>query len=237
MQERLHLYRTLKKALMYHRLTILLIALSPVLPLFGQISLGASIGGLLSTPKAHISDQSLQINIPAQRKLGFTAGLHVDMPLGESGFRMMPTLRYADKGFLARTEVAVQQTKVVFDISHRMGFIELGIPFGLATELGDHAIFFGVGPYVALATAGRMKTSVSINGITDEQSEPISFGSGAGGYDRLDYGAELSAGFVFSSGLFLKAGYIHGIPDLSNDQSNPLRQRCATLSVGYFFLR
>lgn len=222
---------------MYHRLTIVLIALSAVFPVFGQISLGASVGGLLSTPQAHISDQSLQLNLPAQRKIGFTAGLHADMPLGESGFRLMPNLRFADKGFLARTEVAVQQTKVVFDLSNRMGFLELGIPFGFATGIGDHSIFFGLGPYAALAVGGRIKTNVSINGITDERSEPVRFGSGPGGYDRMDYGAELSAGLVFSSGLFMKGGYVYGIPDLSNDASNPIRQRCATLSAGYFFLR
>ena len=222
---------------MYHRLTIVLIALSAVFPVFGQISLGASVGGLLSTPQAHISDQSLQLNLPAQRKIGFTVGLHADMPLGESGLRLMPNLRFADKGFLARTEVVVQQTKVVFDLSNRMGFLELGIPFGFATGIGDHSIFFGLGPYAALAVGGRIKTNVSINGITDARSEPVRFGSGPGGYDRMDYGAELSAGLVFSSGLFLKGGYVYGIPDLSNDASNPIRQRCATLSAGYFFLR
>jgi hypothetical protein len=222
---------------MFHRLTIILIALLFVFPVFGQISVGATVGGLLSNPKAYVSDQSLQLNIDAQRKLGFTAGLHADMPMGELGFRLMPYLRFADKGFLARTEVAVQQTKVVFDLSHRIGFLELGIPFGYATGIGDHSVFFGFGPYVGLGMGGRFKTTVSINGITEERSESVRFGSGKGGYDRIDYGAELSAGLVFSGGLFIKGGYAYGIPDLSNDASNPLRQRCASLSVGYFFLR
>lgn len=236
-RENLHLRSTLKKAHMFHRLTIILIALIFVFPVFGQISLGASVGGLLSKPQAHVSDQSLQFNIDAQRKLGLTAGLHADMPMGESGFRLMPHLRFADKGFLARTEVAVQQAKVVFDLSHRIGFLELGIPFGYATGIGEHSVFFGFGPYVGLAMGGRVKTTVSINGITDERSESVRFGSGMGGYDRIDYGAELSAGLVFSNGLLLKAGYAYGIPDLSNDASNPLRQRCATLSLGYFLIR
>lgn len=222
---------------MYHRLTIVLIALFSVFPAFGQISVGASVGGLLSTPQAQVSDQSLQFNIPAQRKLGFTAGLHADLPFGESGFRLMPNLRFADKGFLARTEVAIQQSKVIFDLTNRIGFLELGLPFGFATEIGGQYIFFGLGPYAAVAMGGRIKTIVSINGITDERSEAIRFGSGPGGYDRVDYGAELSTGIVFSNGLFLKGGYSYGIPDLSNDVSNPMRQRCASLSAGYFFLR
>jgi hypothetical protein len=225
------------KANMSNRLTILLIALLPVIPLFGQISLGASLGGLLSTPQAHVSDVALQIRMPAQRRVSFTIGLHADVPLGESGFRIMPSLRYADKGYLARTEVAIQQTKVVLDLAHRMGFIELGLPFGFAAGLGDHHLFLGMGPYVAMATGGRVQTKASINGVTDEQRNPVKFGSGTGSYDRMDYGAEATVGFVFSSGLFLKAGYAHGIPDLSNDSSNPLRQRCTTLSAGFFFLR
>lgn len=225
------------KAHMSNRLTILLIALLPVLPIFGQISVGASIGGLLSTPKAHVSDGAMQIKMPAQRRASYTMGIHADLPLGESGFRIMPSLNFSDKGFLARTEVAMQQTRVIIDMSHRMGFLELGLPFGFAAGIGDHHIFFGAGPYAAVATGGRVQTNASINGVSNSSRNPIKFGSGAGAYDRMDYGAVATVGLVFSSGLFIRTGYVYGLPDLSNDLSNPLRQRCATLSAGYFFLR
>jgi hypothetical protein len=225
------------KANMSIRLTIVLIACLFVAPLFGQISLGASLGGVLSTPKAQVTDQSLQMKIPAARRASFTAGLHADVPLGESGFRLMPALRFTDKGYLARTELMLQQTKVTFDLAQRMGFMELSLPVGFAAGVGDQHVFLGLGPYAAIAVGGRMKTNVSINGTTNTSDEPIKFGSGAGQYDRVDYGAEITAGMVFAGGLFLKAGYAYGIPNLSNDPASPLRQRCFTLSVGFFFLR
>lgn len=219
------------------RLTIVLIACLFVVPLFGQISLGASLGGVLSAPNAQVTDQSLQMKIPAARRASFTAGLHADVPLGESGFRLMPALRFTDKGYLARTELMLQQTKVTFDLAQRMGFLELGIPFGFAAGVGEQHLFIGLGPYAAMAVGGRMQTNVTINGTTNERNEPVRFGSGAGQYDRVDYGAEVTAGLVFASGFFIKGGYAYGIPDLSNDPASPLRQRCANLSAGFFFLR
>lgn len=222
---------------MLQRLSILLIILINYMPLCGQVSVGASMGGVISTPKGHVTDRTLQLTIPAERRASVTAALHGDVPLGESGLRLMPALRYAQKGFLAHTEVVVQQTKVTIDLSHRMTFIELGIPLGFAVGVGEHNLVAGIGPYGAMAMGGAVKTIVSLNGITDERKESVVFGSGAGQFDRLDYGFEATAGMVFSNGILLHLRYALGIPNLSNDPANPLRQRSASLSVGYFFLR
>lgn len=214
-----------------------MIALSFVFSLQAQISVGGSMGGLLSKPQAHITDQSRQLTIPVGRRISLTAGIIADIPIGESGFRMMPEVRFSDKGFLARTEVALQQNKVSIDIAQRLGFAEMGIPFGFAAGLGDHHVFLGIGPYAALALGGTRKTTVSVNAVTNETKDPITFGSGSAQLDRIDYGGEATTGIVFSSGFFLRARYSYGIPDLSNDPANPLRQRCAAISVGYFFIR
>jgi hypothetical protein len=214
-----------------------MIAIASAMSVQAQVSVGASIGGLLSKPQAHITDQSQQLTIPTGRRVSITGGILMDLPIGESGFRLMPEIRYADKGFLARTEVALQQNKVAIDIAQHMGFFELGVPFGFATGLGEHHAFLGVGPYASVAIAGKRKTTISMNAATNETTETLSFGSGTNQLDRIDYGAEATGGIVLSSGLYFKIAYSFGLPDLSNDPASPLRQRCAFLSAGYFFLR
>lgn len=127
-----------------------------------QVSLGVQ-GGVV---RSNVSgDQSeLTFDTKPQSKFSWQAGLIADIPLGESGFRFIPELKYVNKGFKANTTVDFLGQTTTIDGSSSIGYIELPINFGYALDLGGVQLVLGAGPYLGYGIGGKNKFEAKVNG-------------------------------------------------------------------------
>jgi hypothetical protein len=207
-----------------------------------QISIGVQGGAVFSKPKSTYEvNSTLPITVEASSRTGFMAGLIVDLPLGESGFRLMPELNYVSKGGRGSTQIGISlptgPAQIGIDLTSTINYLELPVSLAYSAPVGDHFFVMGAGPYVAAGLNGKTLAKFSDDVGISDQEEPIVFGSVGDEIRRWDYGANLMAGFIHHSGLMLKANYSLGIPNLANEGNPELRNRYFGISLAYFFMK
>ncbi|MGB4771199.1 MAG: porin family protein [Chitinophagaceae bacterium] len=201
-----------------------------------QVSLGVQ-GGVV---RSNISgDQSeLTFDTKPQSKFSWQAGLIADIPLGESGFRFIPELKYVNKGFKANTTVDFLGQTTTIDGSSSIGYIELPINFGYALDLGGAQLVLGAGPYLGYGIGGKNKFEAKVNGtVVQSVDEKVQFGSAEDEIKPFDYGANFLAGILFGNGLMVKANYGLGLANLSNVPNSTAKNNYLGLSLVYFVKR
>lgn len=104
---------------------------------------------------------------------------------------------------------------------------------------GGNTAFIGLGPYVAANVAGRTNIyhQLSLPYLAyDNISRDLKVGSSDDDdVKMIDYGLCANVGYLLSNGLFLKAHYQTGIPNLlpGGDEKNTMRNFNFGFSVGY----
>ena len=228
---------------MKSRLLLSSALLAATLSASAQISIGVQGGAVFSRPNSSYQiDATVPITVKASGMTRFSGGLMADIPIGEGGFRLMPELSYVSKGGRGSTEigitlpvVGVQQIGV--DLTSTVNYLELPLNLAYSAPLGDHFFVVGAGPYAAMGLNGRTTAKLSDNiGISD-QEESVVFGSEENQIKRLDYGANLMAGFIHRSGLMLKANYSLGMANLANGNDPEFKNRYFGVSLVFFFLK
>ncbi len=215
-----------------------------LLDVSAQVSIGVQGGAVFSKPKSSFTSEVVpQLSLSATGRTGYHAGIIADVPLGEGGFRLMPELNYVAKGGRASTELGYQtpvggNLQVGIDFESMVKYLELPLSLAYSAPVGDHFFVLGAGPYVAVGLNGNSKLKISSNnGDVEELEESVKFGSVENEMRRLDYGANLMAGFIHGSGMMIKANYSLGLADLSNGSDPSFRNRYFGLSLVYFFLK
>lgn len=213
-----------------------------LLDVSAQVSIGVQGGAVFSKPKSTYEvNSTLPITVDASGKTGFSAGLFADLPLGESGFRLMPELSFVSKGGRGNTQIGISlptgPEQIGIDLTSTINYLELPFNVAYSAPLGDNFLVVGAGPYVAVGLNGKTVAKFSDDVGISNQEEPVVFGSTGNEIRRWDYGANLMAGFIHGSGLMLKANYSLGIPNLANEGNPEMRNRYFGLSLVYFFLK
>lgn len=163
---------------------------------------------------------------------GKTTNFHVtgylDAPIS-TNFSIQPGISLQGKGgkYVDNTNYEVEQNTM---------WIEVPVNLLIKAPVGaGNNLFFGGGPYGALAIAGQNKTV--INNTTSKTD--MKFGNKSG--DNLkgtDLGLNLLAGFQLNSGLNLGAGYGLGLTDLRPNGSGgqgKQTNRVLSFSAGFSF--
>jgi len=202
-----------------------------------QLSLGGQAGAVFSKPSIQIPSSIPGFTYDVKSLTGFSAGLIADIPFGESGFRIMPELVYAGKGFKADASVDFLGQQVKVESKTSLSYIDLPINFAYAIELGTNRLMVGAGPYAGFAIGGKSKVTTTTGGSTVEEEENIDFGNGQDQYDRLDLGANFMAAYILNNGLMLKVNYSLGLLKLTNDGESDYKNRYFGVSLGYFFMQ
>ncbi len=162
-------------------------------------------------------------------KLGFRAGVNMNIPLTPDRLVLQPGLFYSIQGMKSEKDGFAQNLTLHY----------AQIPLNLVYMFNDPSegrFFVSAGPYVGFAFSGKLKEH---GGGAADTTISLTFGSGADqDLGRVDYGAQASVGYLLRSGLFFRASYQHGIGDLVPSES-PLQTEayanntCIILSVGY----
>lgn len=195
-----------------------------------QVSLGVQGGVVLSNASGDQSEFTLDSK--PQSKLSWQAGLMADVPFGEGGFRLLPELKFVNKGFKASEDIAG-----LGSVSGNVGlsYIELPVNLGYALDLGGAKLLVGAGPYLGFGIGGKAKYDVTIvGGGTQSVEEDVEFGSGEDQLKAFDYGANFMAGVLFGNGFMVKANYSLGLANLSNAPESSFKNNYLGFSLVYF---
>lgn len=202
-----------------------------------QLSLGGQAGAVFSKPSTQIPSSIPGLTYDIKSLTGFSAGLIADIPIGESGFRVMPELYYVGKGFKADASFDLLGQQIKGETKTTISYIDLPINFAYAFELGNNRLMLGAGPYAGFGLSGKTTGKTTVGGVSQEEERDVEFGNASGEFDRLDIGANFMAAYILNNGLMFKVNYSLGMINLSNSSDSDYKNRFLGVSIGYFFLQ
>ena len=156
-------------------------------------------------------------------KVGFNAGVTVDMPLSPT-FYLMSGLNFTTKG----TRESYRGITGTLNLMYLQLPLHLGYKLEIAngTRLVLHA-----GPYVAYGVGGD--ASFTIEGVNMSVG---SFSDELGLYDRFDLGVGIGVGLQFPNRMTAGLGFDMGLVNIARNEHNiTQRNMNAHLTVGFRF--
>lgn len=166
----------------------------------------------------------------SKSKIGFTAGIVSDIPLGKSiSFR--PALHFTQMGGVEKES----EESVTVKEKITLNYIELPLNFVYKAEAPTSTFFAGLGPSLSYGISGKDKLEISGE---DSEDTDINFGnSDDDDLKPFNVGGNVIAGFEFAGGLFIAANYNLGLSNLfiDGDSNNSFRTSYAGLRIGYLF--
>ncbi len=162
-------------------------------------SFGFTAGVTLAKTTAKFTGGS----ITTESKIGFTAGVVGDIPIGKD-FSFMPALNFVQKGSKSKHDS--------YESTTNLNYIEIPLNFVYRVPGKSGHLFIGAGPSVAYGISGKMKDS--------DPSEPVDvkvkFGSSADDdFKPLELAANLLLGYQFNGGFNLAANYNLGLNNIA----------------------
>lgn len=119
------------------------------------------------------------------------------------------------------------------DYNSKISVNYIEVPLNILYRTSSEGGFFvGLGPVISPAISG--KSTITIMGETE--TEKIKFGSGEEELKRLEFSGNVLAGYEFSNGLFVSAGYNQGFTNLVNDGDDvTFKNSFFSLKLGFKF--
>jgi hypothetical protein len=147
---------------------------------------------------------------------GFKAGAVADIDIAK-GFYIQPGLFYSMKGDKAEGLGATSKLQ--------MNYLEIPLSLGYRYDMGNAgSIFATAGPYLGIGVNG--KSTVTAAGV--DLDRDLKAGSD---FERMDWGMNLSVGYISPIGVYVRAQYGMGFTDAYANTKN----RVLGVSVGYAF--
>lgn len=200
-----------------------------------QSSLGLHIGGNLAS--ATIKEDGSGVSISPDSKVGFLAGVVIEIPLATS-FSFRPEINFIQKGYKVSYTESFSGITYSEEEEATMNYVEVPLNFAYNIPAGANQVFLGVGPTFGLGLSGKFKSKTSTTGEPSiEDESDINFGSDEAKDDfkPLDMGINILGGFKMSNGLFFKAAYNLGLSNLSHDSDASYKNKGFSFSIGYMF--
>lgn len=166
------------------------------------------------------------LNTNFDSRPGFTVGMIVDLPIGNTRFAFQPGVHYIQKGAVTSEDKDQKSYTALRYAEFAFHFV-----YGTKGAKGIN-IYAGLGPSVALNLPS--KTVVKLKADDSKSEENVIFGDeGAAMFNGLDYGASAIAGLQFKSGAQLSFNYNHGIRNLMPSASeDKIRNSCFVIRLG-----
>jgi len=164
-------------------------------------------------------------------KIGFHAGIVVEIPLGKR-FAVEPSIMVSTKGFQYYTEYE----DTTYYQEYNLYYLDIPIPVEVMLEIGIVKVFAAAGPYFGIGIGGNAYDESKTGGVKyEENDDKISWGD-KDGLKSLDYGLTLGFG-VEIKGFQLRFAYDLGLANISYDTENDLKQnnRVTRISLAYKF--
>jgi hypothetical protein len=187
-------------------------------------------------------------------RFGFNTGILLDFKISKL-ISIQPEFKISMKGCKREGYTVIVKADdkdiVVYQDAFKewnLNFTYLEVPVNLVFNIaaGNGNLFVGGGPYLAYGVYGNSKSSFSYEGkniddeMVDSALEYDLFSGEYKMYEPFDWGLNLLAGYEFSGGFFIKAGYNFGLttissPDLGYSDKTDVKNNCFDLSIGFKF--
>lgn len=180
-------------------------------PVFG-ITAGASFASYKATQ---------DISITSKTKVGFTAGVKLNLILGKN-FAFQPALNFVQKGGIEKMDE--------FKDKITLNYIEVPLNFVYAFKSASGNFYLGAGPSLSYGISGKDKYD------DGEHKETADIHFGSGDNDDLkpfEAGVNVLAGYMFKGGFLIEGNYNATLtnPVIAADSDN------GKLHLRYFALR
>ncbi|MFA6058845.1 MAG: porin family protein [Taibaiella sp.] len=145
-------------------------------------------------------------------KIGAVANIDI-----AKGFYIEPGLFYSAKGRKVSSSIT--------DSKLQLNYLEIPLSLGYRYDFGKAGgIFATAGPYLGIGLNGKSTTTVA--GV----SADVDMKAGKD-FERMDWGMNLSVGYISPIGIYVRAQYGMGFTDVYSNVKN----RVLGVSVGYAF--
>lgn len=165
-------------------------------------------------------------------KTGFKVGLNFNLPIS-SNLYLQPGLFYSTKGAKNENTLTILGVTTTTSTLTNIGYLEVPINLMYRYPVGDGAVFFSAGPYLAYAVNGKNNIEITIGSSTTETTNDISFGSDNNQTNPFDYGVNVGLGYELPMGLYIRAQYGIGMGNLSNVDNEKYTNTNLQFSLGY----
>ncbi len=177
---------------------------------------------------------------------GYIVGAVVEFRVARM-FSVQPELLVAMKGARLEGDVEIVRTTdgqrgVAREVQRQdLTYLELPVNFVLKVPLGGGFLNIAAGPYVAYGVAGNLEGHFyhgdeRIDAQIDNSSLKARLFTGPGRiYRPWDFGLNAMVGWEFGFGLFVDAGYSHGLISIASDRAYNDRNSAVSLTAGWKF--
>ena len=142
-------------------------------------------------------------SVSFQSKIGFTAGVAGDIPMGKD-FSFMPAINFVQKGSKTKQDS--------YESTTTLNYIEVPFNFVYRVPGKSGHLFMGGGPSVAYGISGKNKS----NDPSEPVNEKVKFGSSADDDIKpLEIAANFLLGYQFKGGFNIAANYNLGLNNIA----------------------
>jgi hypothetical protein len=185
----------------------------------------ARLGITAGTVFSNYSISAEGITIKGKSRTGLTAGVLADIPIGKS-LSFQPAVNFVQYG------TTFEEVSGDYTATDKVKINSIEIPLNVLYNLpaGKGRFFVGAGPSLSFHLSGKRNSYDSENGNQPEVT--LKFGSNADAdMKSLNIGANFTAGYVFTNGLFISACFNAGLSNLEPDSED------ASTKSHYFGIR
>lgn len=181
-----------------------------------NVNYDMSFGGATVSPKTKI--------LP-----GLRAGVNFQLPI-TSSFYIEPGVFYTMRG--TNYTYVNNLLNTTYDLKSTTHNLEIPINLGLKIDVGVGDVFFTAGPYIGIGMGGTDKGTVtSPLGATSSEKD-IEFGDD-GDLKMVDVGMNISAGFGFKRGLYVRGYYNQGFNNLATNSNATYINNGLGIALGF----
>jgi hypothetical protein len=204
------------------RLTVLLVFIFSANFLDAQVLWAVKGGGQVSYASIR-KDNDRTATTPIG---GLQAGLAAKVYFEEK-LAFASGLQYSLRGYKTKPLVSTNPAK-----TYTFHYVELPLMMEIDFGTKEKGAYVKIGPYLSLAITGKEKYK-DATGNTVTRTPKINFSGQE--FNRFDGGFQALLGYQFSKKFFAETGFQLGGNMSNNEQGPTIRQRTASLAVGYYF--
>jgi hypothetical protein len=208
-----------------------------------QVMLGIQAGGNAASVKQGIPTASVK----SDTRTGVIVGVFSDIDMGKT-VSFHPEFNFIQKGGEnAMTYLnSYGNSTTVGENNFKFSYLELAPNFLYKIQAGKGKLFLGLGPDLSFGITGKYKessTTTGTGGIIDSyaatKSTKVEFDGKENTTDdrvhlkRFDLGANFTAGYKMTNGIFISAGYTLGLLNIDPNEKYSVKNRGFFLKLGY----
>lgn len=158
---------------------------------------------------------------------------YADLPV-TSSFSIQPGVSLQGKG--NKYEIKVDGTDERASFTRNVMSIEIPVNAVYYIPTGESGkVFLGAGPYIGFNVSGKDKLKTKIDNYTGVVDRDLKLSGSNKDLNVVDAGLNFMAGYKFSNGFLLNAGYNLGLTDINAVASGNQSNRVWQFGVGFQF--